>query len=173
MKRLVLLILDGFGLTDKTEGNAIKLANTPNLDFIFNNYQWVKLKASGEAVGLPEGQMGNSEVGHLNIGAGRVVYQDLPRITNEIKTGDFYKNKNLLRAIDNCKKNDSALHLFGLLSDGGVHSHVEHLYALIDLAKKNDLKKVFIHVFLDGRDTPVDSGKKFILDLEEKLKEFD
>ena len=173
MKRLVLLILDGFGLTDKTEGNAIKLANTPNLDFIFNNYPWVKLKASGEAVGLPEGQMGNSEVGHLNIGAGRVVYQDLPRITNEIKTGDFYKNKNLLRAIDNCKKNDSALHLFGLLSDGGVHSHVKHLYALIDLAKKNDLKKVFIHVFLDGRDTPVDSGKKFILDLEEKLKEFD
>ena len=115
MKRLVLLILDGFGLTDKTEGNAIKLANTPNLDFIFNNYPWVKLKASGEAVGLPEGQMGNSEVGHLNIGAGRVVYQDLPRITNEIKTGDFYKNKNLLRAIDNCKKNNSALHLFGLL----------------------------------------------------------
>lgn len=171
-KKLVLLILDGFGLGDREEGNAIKLANTPNLDFLFKNYPWVKLKASGEAVGLPEGQMGNSEVGHLNIGAGRVVYQDLPRITNEIRNGHFFENKNLMRAINNCKEKDSCLHLFGLLSDGGVHSHIEHLYALINLAKQNNLQKVFIHVFLDGRDTPVNSGKNFVLALENKLKEF-
>ena len=170
-KKTVLLILDGYGLSDIQEGNAIKLAKTPNLDFLFNKYKWVKLNASGLAVGLPEGQMGNSEVGHLNIGAGRVVYQELTRITKSIKDGDFFENKDLLAAVNNSKKNNSSLHIYGLVSSGGVHSHIEHLYALIELAKKNNLKKVYVHAFLDGRDTPPDSGKNFIIDLENKLKD--
>ncbi len=171
MKKCVLLILDGFGLTDKKEGNAIKLANTPNLDYLFNNYPWTKLKTSGLDVGLPEGQVGNSEVGHLNIGAGRVVYQGLTRINKSIEDGDFFSNPELLAAIDNCKKNNSNLHLYGLLSDGGVHSNVAHLYALMKLAKLNDLKNVFIHVFLDGRDVSPTSGKDFIIDLQNKIDE--
>lgn len=171
MKKSVLLILDGFGLTDIAEGNAIKLANTPNLDGLFQKYPWTKLEASGLAVGLPQGQMGNSEVGHLNIGAGRVVYQELTRITKSIEEGDFFSNPDLLSAIQNCKKNDSSLHIYGLLSNGGVHSHIDHLYALLKLAKQNNIQKVFIHVFLDGRDTPPTSGKDFIIDLQNKIKE--
>lgn len=171
MKQSVLLILDGFGLSDIKEGNAIKLANTPNLYNLFEKYPWTKLEASGLAVGLPAGQMGNSEVGHLNIGAGRVVYQDLTRITKSIADGDFFKNASLLAAIENCKKNDSALHIYGLLSDGGVHSHIEHLYALLKLAKLNNIQKVFVHVFLDGRDVAPTSGKDFIVALQNKMNE--
>lgn len=171
MKKSVLLILDGFGLTDVKEGNAIKLASTPNLDALFEKYPWTKLNASGLAVGLPDGQMGNSEVGHLNIGAGRVVYQDLTRITKSIEQGDFFENSALLAAIENCKKNNSALNIFGLLSDGGVHSHINHLYAIIEMARRHNLKKVFIHAFLDGRDTPPSSGKDFICDLQKKISE--
>ncbi len=171
MKKSVLLILDGFGLTDVKEGNAIKLANTPNLDALFEKYPWTKLNASGLAVGLPDGQMGNSEVGHLNIGAGRVVYQDFTRITKSIEQGDFFENPALLAAIENCKKNNSALNIFGLLSDGGVHSHINHLYAIIEMARRHNLEKVFIHAFLDGRDTPPSSGKNFICDLQKKISE--
>ena len=128
-------------------------------------------QASGLAVGLPEGQMGNSEVGHLNMGAGRIVYQELTRITKSIQDGDFFKNEEFLAAVENCKKNNSALHLFGLLSDGGVHSHITHVYGLLELAKRNGLDKVFVHCFLDGRDTPPASGKDFVAALEEKMKE--
>ena len=171
MRKSVLLILDGFGLSEIREGNAIKLAHTPNLDKLFNNYPWTKLNASGLAVGLPDGQMGNSEVGHLNIGAGRVVYQELTRITKSISDGDFFENPALIDAIKNCESNNSAFHIFGLLSDGGVHSHIEHLYALLKLAAQNSLKRVFIHVFLDGRDTPPTSGRDFIIKLQDKIKE--
>lgn len=128
-------------------------------------------QASGLAVGLPEGQMGNSEVGHLNMGAGRIVYQELTRITKSIQDGDFFSNEEFLAAVENCKKNNSALHLFGLLSDGGVHSHITHVYGLLELAKRNGLDKVFVHCFLDGRDTPPASGKDFVAALEEKMKE--
>jgi 2,3-bisphosphoglycerate-independent phosphoglycerate mutase len=170
VKNFILLILDGFGLSDQTEGNAIKLADTPNLDLLFKNYPWTKLKASGSAVGLPEGQMGNSEVGHLNIGAGRIVYQDLTRINNSIIDKSFYDNSALLKAIKNIKDNNS-LHIMGLLSDGGVHSHINHLYALLDLAKKNNIKKVFVHAFLDGRDTSPNSGINYLHDLQKKMDE--
>ena len=138
-KPIVLTIMDGFGFNPETNGNAIKAAATPNLDRIFSECPTTQIGASGMDVGLPDGQMGNSEVGHTNIGAGRVVYQELTRITKSIEDGDFYKNEAFLKAIENCKKNDSALHLMGLLSDGGVHSHIEHLYALVELAKKNGL----------------------------------
>ncbi len=131
-KPTVLMILDGYGLNEKTEGNAIKLANTPVMNKLMKEYPFVRGNASGMAVGLPEGQMGNSEVGHLNMGAGRIVYQELTRITKEIQDGDFFKNEAFLDAISNCKKNNSALHLYGLLSDGGVHSHITHLYALLE-----------------------------------------
>jgi len=171
MKTTVLMILDGFGINEKTEGNAIKLADTPVLDYLFEKYPYVKGYASGLDVGLPEGQMGNSEVGHLNIGAGRIVYQELTRITKSIEDGDFFENENLLKAVENCKKNNSALHIFGLLSDGGVHSHNTHLYAILKLAKDNGLDKVYVHAFMDGRDTPPKSGKGYIVSLEEKMRQ--
>jgi 2,3-bisphosphoglycerate-independent phosphoglycerate mutase len=170
-KLTVLMILDGFGLNDKTEGNAIKLAKTPNLDRIFGEYPFVKGYASGLAVGLPDGQMGNSEVGHLNMGAGRIMYQNLTKISKSIDDGDFFTNEAFLSAVENCKKNNSALHLFGLLSTGGVHSHLTHIYALLKLAKDNGLDKVYLHAFLDGRDTPPTSGAGFLNDIEAKMKE--
>ncbi len=167
----VLMVLDGFGLSDNTEGNAVKLANTPNIDKLMNEYPWAKGQASGLAVGLPEGQMGNSEVGHTNIGAGRIVYQSLTRITKSIKDGDFFEADELLTAIENCKNNNSAFHIYGLVSDGGVHSHIEHLYATLELAKNNGLTKVYVHAFLDGRDTAPNSGKMFIESLQNKMDE--
>lgn len=171
MKRpTVLMILDGYGLNDRVEGNAIAQAKTPVMDKLMAECPFVKGNASGMAVGLPEGQMGNSEVGHLNMGAGRIVYQELTRITKEIQDGTFFENPALLKAVDNCKKNDSALHLFGLLSDGGVHSHNTHLYGLLELARKNGLSKVYVHCFLDGRDTPPASGKGYAEELEAEMK---
>ena len=170
-KPTVLMILDGYGLNDKTEGNAVALAKTPVVSGLMKNYPFVKGYASGMAVGLPDGQMGNSEVGHLNMGAGRIVYQELTRITKEIEDGDFFKNEALLKAIDNVKKNNSSLHLFGLLSNGGVHSHNTHLYGLLELAKRNNVENVYVHCFLDGRDTPPASGKDFIFELIDKMQE--
>ncbi|RLC46429.1 MAG: 2,3-bisphosphoglycerate-independent phosphoglycerate mutase [Candidatus Cloacimonadota bacterium] len=167
----ILIIMDGYGLRDEERGNAIKSAHTPNLDKLFIEKQWVSLGCSGEDVGLPNGQMGNSEVGHLNIGAGRIVYQNITRIDLAIKNGSFYKNKEFLLAIDNCKKNRSSLHIFGLLSDGGVHSSLEHLWALLKLAKKSNLKKVYLHAFMDGRDTSPTSGIGFIKQFQNKAKE--
>ena len=156
------MVLDGYGLNDNPEGNAIAMAQTPVMDRLMKEYPFVKGNASGLAVGLPDGQMGNSEVGHMNIGAGRIIYQDLTRITKAIEDGDFFENKGLMAAMENCKKHDSDLHLWGLLSDGGVHSHITHLYGLLEMAKKNGLKKVFVHTFMDGRDTPPASGKEYI-----------
>ncbi|MBQ1681454.1 MAG: 2,3-bisphosphoglycerate-independent phosphoglycerate mutase [Agathobacter sp.] len=170
-KPVVLMVLDGYGLNDKTEGNAIAMANTPVMDRLMKECPFVKGNASGLAVGLPDGQMGNSEVGHMNIGAGRIIYQDLTRITKAIEDGDFFENSALLAAMENCKKNDSDLHLWGLLSDGGVHSHITHLYGLLEMAKKQGLTKVFVHAFLDGRDTPPASGKDFIEELQNKMNE--
>ncbi|MBD5136930.1 MAG: 2,3-bisphosphoglycerate-independent phosphoglycerate mutase [Lachnospiraceae bacterium] len=170
-KPAVLMILDGYGLNDKADGNAVSEANTPVMDKLMAEYPFVKGNASGMAVGLPEGQMGNSEVGHLNMGAGRIVYQELTRITKEIEDGDFFKNEELLAAINNCKNNGSSLHLFGLLSDGGVHSHNTHLYGLLEMAKREGLEKVYVHAFLDGRDTAPTSGKEFMAELCEKMKE--
>ena len=167
----VLMILDGYGLNDKTEGNAVALAKTPVMDKLMKEYPFVKGYASGLAVGLPDGQMGNSEVGHINMGAGRIVYQELTRITKEIEDGSFFENEELKDAMNNCKKNDSSLHLYGLLSDGGVHSHNTHLYALLEMAKKEGLDKVYVHCFLDGRDTPPASGKDFVSALADKMKE--
>jgi 2,3-bisphosphoglycerate-independent phosphoglycerate mutase len=170
-KPTVLMILDGYGLNSERKGNAVAEANTPVMDQLMAECPFVKGYASGMAVGLPDGQMGNSEVGHLNMGAGRIVYQELTRITKEIQDGEFFQNKAFLKAIDNCKKNDSALHLYGLLSDGGVHSHNTHLYALLELAKRQGLNKVYVHCFLDGRDTAPTSGKGFVEELEKKMKE--
>ena len=170
-KTTVLMILDGYGLNEKAEGNCVAGAKTPVMDKLMAEYPFVKGYASGMAVGLPDGQMGNSEVGHLNMGAGRIVYQELTRITKEIQDGTFFENPALLNAVKNCKENDSALHMFGLLSDGGVHSHNTHLYGLLELAKKNDLKKVYVHCFLDGRDTPPASGKEYVEQLEAKMAE--
>ncbi len=170
-KPLVLTILDGFGLNPSDFGNAIKHADTPNLSKLVHDCPNTSIKCSGMEVGLPEGQMGNSEVGHTNIGAGRVVYQELTRITKSIMDGDFFTNPALLAAIDHCKQNDSALHLMGLVSDGGVHSHNTHLYALLKLAKMQGLTRVFIHCFLDGRDVPPNSGRGFLMELEQKIKE--
>lgn len=170
-KPVVLLILDGYGLNDKAEGNAVAMAKTPVMDRLMKEYPFVKGYASGMSVGLPDGQMGNSEVGHLNMGAGRIVYQELTRITKEIQDGTFFTNPELQKAVQNCKKNDSALHMFGLLSDGGVHSHNTHLYGLLELAKREGLKKVYVHAFLDGRDTPPQSAKGFAEELEAKMAE--
>ena len=170
-KPVVLLILDGYGLNDNAEGNAVAIAKTPVMDKLMKEYPFVKGYASGMAVGLPDGQMGNSEVGHLNMGAGRIVYQELTRITKEIQDGDFFENEALVAAVENCKKNNSALHTFGLLSDGGVHSHNTHLYGLLELAKKAGLTKVYVHAFLDGRDTAPTSGKGFMEELVAKMKE--
>ena len=170
-KPLVLCILDGFGKNESEYGNAIKAAATPNITKIFANSPKTYIGASGMDVGLPDGQMGNSEVGHTNIGAGRVVYQELTRITKSIKDGDFFENEALLSAVKSAKEKDTALHLFGLLSDGGVHSHNEHLYALLELAKKNGLTKVFVHAFLDGRDVAPTSGADFVKELADKCEE--
>ena len=170
-KPTVLMILDGYGLNDKVEGNAVKQANTPVMDDLMANCPFVEGQASGMAVGLPEGQMGNSEVGHLNMGAGRIVYQELTRITKSIQDGDFFENEAFLAAAKNCKENGSALHLMGLVSDGGVHSHINHIYGLLEFAKRQGLDKVFIHCFLDGRDTPPASGKEYVTALMDKCEE--
>ena len=170
-KPVVLMVLDGYGLNSNPEGNAIAMANTPVMDKLMAECPFVEGAASGLAVGLPDGRMGNSEVGHMNIGAGRIIYQDLTRITKSIEDGDFFENKGLLAAIENCKKNNSDLHLWGLLSDGGVHSHISHVYGILELAKKNGLENVYVHAFLDGRDTPPASGKDFVATLEEKMAE--
>ncbi len=170
-KPAVLIIMDGYGIAPKSEGNAVTTADKPNLDKIFSENPYTTIGASGMAVGLPDGQMGNSEVGHTNMGAGRIVYQDLTRITKSIQDGDFYENEVLLDAMENVKKNNSALHIMGLLSDGGVHSFNGHLYALLELAKKQNVEKVFMHAFMDGRDVPPASGKDFIAACLDKMKE--
>ncbi len=169
-KPTVLMILDGFGLNPRHEANAAYIAKTPNIDKLYAEWPNTQGGASGLDVGLPDGQMGNSEVGHLNIGAGRIVYQELTRITKSIQDGDFFENPVLLGAIENCKKNDSALHLMGLVSDGGVHSHQTHLYGLLELAKRQGLEKVYVHCYLDGRDTPPNSGLGYVQELEEEMK---
>ena len=170
-KLTMLMILDGFGINDKEKGNAIKLANTPNIDKLMKTCPTTTIYTSGLQVGLPDGQMGNSEVGHTNIGAGRIVYQELTRITKSIEDGDFFSIPEFVEAIENCKKNNSKLHILGLLSDGGVHSHIRHLYALLEVAKRKDFEDVYVHCFLDGRDTPPASGESYITALEEKMKE--
>ena len=169
-KPLVLTIMDGFGINNATDGNAIYTANTPNLDNLMKTCPMTQIGASGMDVGLPDGQMGNSEVGHTNIGAGRIVYQELTRITKSAKDGDMLNNEALNNAINNCKQKNSALHLIGLLSDGGVHSHIDHLYAIIDMAKQKGLTKVFIHALLDGRDVPPASAADFINDCNIQLE---
>ncbi len=168
---VMLMILDGFGIAPKSEGNAVSLANKPNFDRLMEKYPNSQLQASGLQVGLPEGQMGNSEVGHLNIGSGRIVYQELTRITKAIKDGDFFNNDALKVAMDNAKKSGSALHLMGLLSDGGVHSHIEHLRGLLEFAKKEGVQNVYVHAFMDGRDVPPSSGKEFIEKAEAMMAE--
>lgn len=170
-KPVVLMILDGYGLNNNCDHNAVCEARTPVMDQLMSQCPYVKGTASGLAVGLPDGQMGNSEVGHLNMGAGRIVYQELTRITKAISDGDFFTVPEFLQAVENCKKNNSALHMWGLVSDGGVHSHIGHIYGLLELAKKNGLDKVYVHCFLDGRDTPPASGKSYVEALEAKMKE--
>ena len=170
-KLTMLMILDGFGKNPNKEGNAIEIAKTPNIDRLMKENPTTTIYTSGLHVGLPEGQMGNSEVGHTNIGAGRIVYQELTRITKSIEDGDFFSNEELCKAIENCKKNNSKLHIMGLLSDGGVHSHQRHLFAVLELAKRKGFEDVYVHCFLDGRDTPPASAENYILKLEEKMKE--
>ena len=165
-----LIIMDGFGLREETMGNAIANARKPHLDKIFAENPGCKLSASGLDVGLPDGQMGNSEVGHTNIGAGRVVFQDLPRITKAIADGDFFTNEAYVAAMDDCKAKGTALHIMGLMSDGGVHSHIDHIFAALDMAKQRGLTKVYVHAFLDGRDVPPSSGKDFVARLYEKCE---
>ena len=167
----MLMILDGFGINERKDGNAIAIANTPVIDKLLKLNPNTTIKTSGLDVGLPEGQMGNSEVGHTNIGAGRIVYQELTRITKSIEDGDFFSIPELIGAIENCKKHNSKLHIMGLLSNGGVHSHIRHLYALLELAKRKDFEDVYVHCFLDGRDTPPASGEGFITELEQKMAE--
>ena len=170
-KPVVLMILDGYGLNDNCDHNAVCEGRTPVMDQLMSQCPFVKGNASGLAVGLPDGQMGNSEVGHLNMGAGRIVYQELTRITKSIQDGDFFGVPEFLQAVENCRKNDSALHLWGLVSDGGVHSHNTHIYGLLELARRKGLDKVYVHCFLDGRDTPPASGKGYVEELEAKMKE--
>ncbi len=170
-KPVVLIIIDGFGIRESEFGNAIKIADLPNYRNFLKNNPNTQILASGEDVGLPEGQMGNSEVGHLNIGAGRIVYQELTRITKEIELGNFYKNPEFIKVISYVKNNNKKLHLMGLVSDGGVHSHIKHLFSLIKLAKQEGLSEVCIHCFLDGRDTPPKSAGSFVNALERKIKE--
>ena len=170
-KVTMLMILDGFGDNKNTDGNAIKLAKTPNIDKLMKKYPNTDIFTSGLHVGLPEGQMGNSEVGHTNIGAGRIVYQELTRITKSIEDGDFFSNPEFIAAIENCKKHNSKLHILGLLSNGGVHSHNRHLYGLLEMAKRRDFDNVYVHCFLDGRDTPPASAETYIAELQEKMKE--
>ncbi|MBQ8318220.1 MAG: 2,3-bisphosphoglycerate-independent phosphoglycerate mutase [Lachnospiraceae bacterium] len=170
-KPVVLMVLDGYGISKEKDGNAIAMANTPVMDKLMAECPFVEGNASGLAVGLPDGQMGNSEVGHMNIGAGRIIYQDLTSITKAIEDGDFFENEALLEAIENCKKNNSDLHLWGLLSDGGVHSHNTHVYGILELCKKQGFSNVYVHPFLDGRDTPPASGKDYVAELVEKMAE--
>ena len=170
-KLTMLIILDGFGDNQNKDGNAIKLAKTPNIDKLMKKYPNTDIFTSGLAVGLPEGQMGNSEVGHTNIGAGRIVYQELTRITKSIEDGDFFSNPEFIAAIENCKKHNSKLHILGLVSDGGVHSHNRHLYGLLEMAKRRDFEDVYVHCFLDGRDTPPASAESYIVKLQEKMQE--
>ncbi len=170
---LALFILDGWGLSENHQGNAIALACKPNMDILLAQYPHTRLGTSGEDVGLPEGQMGNSEVGHLNIGAGRVVYQELTRISKAIRERTFYDNPVLLEAIDKVRDRQSALHLMGLLSDGGVHSHIEHLYALLELARDQGLSRVFVHAFLDGRDVPPANAREYIITLIERMEKIE
>jgi 2,3-bisphosphoglycerate-independent phosphoglycerate mutase len=165
------MVLDGFGLSENKEYNAIEMANTPVIDKLMAECPFVKGYASGLAVGLPDGQMGNSEVGHMNIGSGRIIYQDLTLITKYIEDGVFFKNEDLLRAINNCKEKNSDLHVWGLLSDGGVHSHNTHLYAILELCKKEGFDRVYVHPFFDGRDTPPASGKDYLQALIDKMAE--
>lgn len=168
-KTIVLTILDGVGLRDEVRGNAFLEAKTPNFDYLWNNYPHCRLKASGEAVGIPEGQMGSSEVGHTNIGAGRIVYQSLVRINQSIKNGSFYTNENFLKSIDYCKTNNSNLHLIGLVSDGGVHAHIDHLIELLELCKKENFERVYIHALLDGRDTEPLVAPEYINELKNAI----
>lgn len=170
-KLTMLMILDGFGENGNKNGNAVELANTPNIDRLMKIWPTTDIHASELSVGLPEGQMGNSEVGHTNIGAGRIVYQELTKITKSIEDGDFFAIPELVEAIENCKKNNSKLHILGLLSDGGVHSHIRHLFAILELAKRKDFENVYVHCFTDGRDTAPTSGESYIAQLEEKMKE--
>ena len=170
-KPTVLMILDGYGLNKKEDGNAVAIAETPVMDKLMAECPFVEGQASGMAVGLPDGQMGNSEVGHLNMGAGRIVYQELTRITKEIQDGTFFENEELVTAMENVKKNDSARHLFGLLSDGGVHSHNTHMYGAIEMAKRFGIEKVYLHAFLDGRDTPPASAADYMQEMVDKMAE--
>ncbi|WFD11271.1 2,3-bisphosphoglycerate-independent phosphoglycerate mutase [Tepidibacter hydrothermalis] len=170
-KPTALIILDGWGINNSDLGNAINKAKTPNMDEYIKKYPYTSIKTSGQYVGLPEGQMGNSEVGHLNIGAGRIVYQELTRITKSIEDGDLFKNEELLKAMNNSKENNKNLHIMGLLSDGGVHSHIDHLKGLLEFAKKEGLEKVYVHAILDGRDTDPKSAVKYIDEIEEYMKE--
>ena len=170
-KLTMLMILDGFGNNSNEKGNAVKIAKTPNIDKLMKTCPTTQINTSGLAVGLPEGQMGNSEVGHTNIGAGRVVYQELTRITKSIEDGDFFSVPEFVKAIENCKQNNTKLHIMGLVSDGGVHSHIRHLFALLELAKRKDFEDVYVHCFLDGRDTPPASAENYIMQLEDKMKE--
>ncbi|MEE3355660.1 MAG: 2,3-bisphosphoglycerate-independent phosphoglycerate mutase [Candidatus Weimeria sp.] len=170
-KPVVLMILDGFGINDNPKANAVAAAKKPVLDGLMKDYPFVRGLASGLSVGLPDGQMGNSEVGHMNMGAGRIVYQELTRITKEIEDGTFYDNEELKKAFANAKEKNSAVHFFGLLSSGGVHSHNSHLYGLLNMAKKEGVDKVYVHAFLDGRDTAPTSGEGFLAELEEKMQE--
>ena len=171
MKKVLLTILDGVGVRNDKHGNAFNTAHRPNFDYLFEKYPNSKLEASGTFVGLPDGQMGNSEVGHMNIGAGRIVYQPLTMIDKEIENKTFYQNEKILDVMDHVRKNNSKLHLFGLLSDGGVHSHINHLFALLDMCKMNGVDKVYIHICTDGRDVDPKSSYKYIKMLEDKIKE--
>jgi 2,3-bisphosphoglycerate-independent phosphoglycerate mutase len=171
VRPLVLTILDGWGISEKVEGNAIMCAHLPNYNYFWNTYPHTVLHASGENVGLPEGQMGNSEVGHLNIGAGRVVFQELTRINRAIRDKSFFQNPRLLEAFRQAREKGAGVHLMGLLSDGGVHSHIDHLFALLDMAKTQEVQKLYLHCFLDGRDVPPANGKEYIARTEQKLRE--
>ena len=170
-KPVVLIVMDGYGLREDNTGNAVFMAKKPRLDKLMKEYPTSHLLASGLNVGLPDGQMGNSEVGHLNLGAGRIVYQSLTRLNKEIKDGTFFENKSYLRAIKNVNDNDSKLHIFGLLSDGGVHSHTNHIKALVELAKKQGVKETYVHAFLDGRDVPPRSALIYLEEIEEFMAE--
>ncbi len=170
-KKAVLIILDGYGIAPPSEGNAVYKANTPNLDRLFSENAYTTLQASGLDVGLPAGQMGNSEVGHTNIGAGRVVFQILPKMSQEIKNGKFFENKAYIKAMDDAKASGKALHIMGLLSSGGVHSHIEHVFAILDMAKQRGLERVYVHCFLDGRDVAPKSGAGFVAELQKKCDE--
>ena len=171
MKTDAIIIMDGFGYRTEARGNAVIAAGTPNLDRLMARYPHTLIEASGLAVGLPAGQMGNSEVGHLNIGAGRVVYQDITAIDKAIEDGEFFENPEFVAAMDNCKKTGGALHLVGLLSDGGVHSMNTHLYALLEMAKRRNVEKVYVHCLMDGRDVPPTSGAGYIRQLEERISD--